>query len=120
MARQNLHAQPYAWAAGANLFSPKYAAALVASYPCDHFKTVLYYGERDYEYEARSLIAMGADTVSSPDELSEAWLGLARDLLLPSYRVTMSLLTGRNLMTAPMEGNVFHYGPGANLAPHAD
>jgi hypothetical protein len=118
--RHTLQTQPYAWAAIGALFSPKDGEALAASFPRDHFKTVLYYGERDYEYEARALIGMGAYTASHPEELSEAWLGLARDLLSPAYRIAMSLLIGRDLTTAPMEVNVFHYGPGANLGPHPD
>ncbi len=120
ISRHTLQTQPYAWTAIGNLFSPKDAAALAASFPCDHFKTVSFYGDRDYEYDARALINMGADSVSHPEELSEAWLGLARDLLSPAYRVAMSLLTGCDLTTAPMEVNVFHYGPGANLGPHPD
>lgn len=118
--RQSLQKEPYSWGAIGNIFSPKDAAALAATFPRDHFKTVLYYGERDYEYDARSLIGMGADTISFPQELSEAWLELGRDLLSPSYRVAMSLLTGRDLTTAPVEVNVFHYGAGANLGPHPD
>lgn len=121
IARHTLQTQPYAWAAVGNLFSPRDAAALAASFPCDHFKTVAGYGgEKDYEYEARALIVMGAGTISYPEELSEDWLGLANDLLSPAYRVTMSLLTGCDLTTVPMEVNVFHYGPGANLGPHPD
>ncbi len=74
IARQILQTQPYAWAAVNSLFSPRDAAALADSYPCDHFKTLADYGgEKDYEYEARSLIAMGADTASHPEELSQAW-----------------------------------------------
>jgi SM-20-related protein len=52
--------------------------------------------------------------------LSAAWLGLAHDLLSPAYRVAMSLLTGCDLSSVPMEANVFHYGPGACLGPHPD
>ena len=118
--RHSLQTQPYAWAAIGNLFSPTDGAALAASFPRDHFKTISYYGERDYEYEARALIAMGADAVSHPEELSEAWLALARDLLTPAYRVALSQLSGCDLTTAQMEVNVFHYGPGANLGPHSD
>ena len=70
--RHTLQTQPYAWAEIGNLFSPAHGAALAASFPRDHFKTISYYGERDYEYEARALIAMGTDTVSHPEELSEA------------------------------------------------
>ena len=113
--RQALQTQPYAWAPIGNLFSPTDGAALAASFPREHFKTISYYGERDYEYEARALIAMGADAVSHPEELSEAWLGLAGDLLSAAYRVALSQLSGCDLTTAPMEVNVFHYGPGANL-----
>src|SRR5207244_6512298 len=52
--------------------------------------------------------------------LSEAWRELARDLLSPDYRAALSAFTQCDLMTAPMEVNVFHYGPGACLGPHRD
>jgi len=35
-------------------------------------------------------------------------------------RQLLSQLTGCDLIAAPMEVNVFHYGPGANLGPHSD
>jgi hypothetical protein len=118
--RPTLQKQPYEWAATGPLFSTNDAEALASSFPCDHFKTVRYYGERDYEYEARSLINMGATEVSYPEELSDAWLALAHDLLSPAYRAAISLLSERDLSAAGMEVNVFHYGPGANLGPHPD
>ncbi len=119
--KHTLQPQPYAWAEIGNLFSPSDAAALAASFPRDHFKTVVGYdGEKDYQYEARALIAMGGNTVSHPEELSRAWLTLAHDLLSPAYRIAMSSLTGCDLTTVPIEVNVFHYGPGARLGPHAD
>jgi hypothetical protein len=119
--RQPLQTQPYAWAAIGSLFSPKDAKALADSFPCDHFKTVTGYdSEKDYEYEARALIAMGASTVSNAEELSEAWLALAHDFLSPAYRSRMSLLTGLDLNTVAMEVNVFHYGPRARLGAHVD
>jgi SM-20-related protein len=121
ISRHTLQTEPFAWAEIGNLYSPRNAAALAASFPCDHFKTVMSYGgEKDYEYEARALIAMGADTISQAETLSEAWLSLARGLLSPAYRIAMSLLTGRDLTAAPLEVNVFHYGPGACLGPHPD
>src|SRR5829696_2824776 len=121
IAKHKLQTQPYAWGAVDNLFSPDAALALAASFPRDHFKTVASYGgEKDYEYEARELIAMGAMTISHADELSPAWLGLAHDLLSPAYRTAMSLLTACDLSMVPMEVNVFHYGPGACLGPHPD
>ncbi len=121
IARHTLQTQPYAWAEISNLFSPKDAAALADSFPRDHFKTVVGYdGEKDYEYEARALVAMGASVASYPEQLSEAWLSLAHDLLSQAYRIAMSSLTGCDLTTAPMEVNVFHYGPGARLGPHSD
>jgi len=115
-----LEAQPYSWVAIDKLFSPEDAAALASTFPGDHFKTVSYYGERDYEYDARALIGMGVDRISHPEELSAAWFELARDFLSPAYRAAMSQLTGDDLAAAPMEVNVFHYGPGANLGPHPD
>lgn len=118
---QTLNTHPYAWAKIDNLFSPSDAADLAATFPQDHYKTVVGYGgEKDYEYEARALIAMETEIIGNPEQLSNAWLILARDLLSPDYRIAMSILTGYDLTTAPMEVNVFHYGPGACLGPHPD
>jgi hypothetical protein len=116
-----LENEPYQWAVIGDLFSPKDAADLAASYPRDHFKTLSARGgEKDYDYDARNLIGMGADTASYPEELSDAWRGFANDLLSPEYRSTLSLLIGRDLTDAPLEVNVFHFGPGASLGPHPD
>jgi hypothetical protein len=119
--QHKLETQPYHWAVIGELFSPKDAADLAASYPCYHFKSVSGRGgEKDYEYEARSLIGMGAATVSYPEELSHAWRSFANDLLSPEYRSAMSLLIGYDLTDALLEVNVFHFGPGASLGPHPD
>jgi len=116
-----LENEPYQWAVIGDLFSPGDAADLAASYPRDHFKTLSARGgEKDYDYDARNLIGMGADTASYPEELSDAWRGFANDLLSPEYRSTLSLLIGRDLTDAPLEVNVFHFGPGASLGPHPD
>jgi Rps23 Pro-64 3,4-dihydroxylase Tpa1-like proline 4-hydroxylase len=63
---------------------------------------------------------MGADTITNPDDLSEAWRTLALDLLSPEYRAAMTTLTGCDLTEAPMEVNVFHYGPGGSMDAHRD
>lgn len=121
ISRHKLRTEPFAWAEIGNLFAPRDAAALATTFPCDHFKTLMSYGgEKDYEYEARALIPMGAETIAYAEELSAAWLSLARAMLSPAYRSAMSLLTGRDLTNAPLEVNVFHYGPGACLGPHPD
>ncbi len=121
IARRTLENEPYAWAQIGELYAPKHAAALAATYPRDHFKTVSGYdGEKSYQYEARALLGLGADTVAHAGELSAAWLELAHDLLSPDYRTAMSLLTGHDLTAVPVEANVFHYGPGASLGPHLD
>jgi hypothetical protein len=119
--RHKLETEPYHWAVIGELFSPKDAADLASSYPCDHFKTLSARGgEKDYDYDARNLIGMGADAVSYPEELSKAWRSFANDLLSPDYRSAMSLLIGHDLTDAPLEVNVFHFGPGASLGPHPD
>lgn len=119
--RHKLETEPYHWARIDDLFSPSDAAALASTYPLDHFKLVSGRGgEKDYEYEARALIRMGATKASYPEELSEAWKGFAADLLSPEYRQAMSRLTGCDLTTAPLEVNVFHYGPGSSLGAHPD
>ena len=103
-----LQTDPYRWTAITDLYTPNDAERLAATYPCDHFKLVSAYGEREYHYEARSLIGMGAKVVSYPKELSEAWQALANDVLSPEYRTAMSV------------ANVCHYGPGGNLDAHKD
>ena len=121
ISRAKLETQPYAWAAVGGLFSPKDATTLAETYPRDHFKTVAASGgEKDYHYESRALIGMGADAVSHPEALSRVWVSLARDLLSADYRIAMSLLTGRDLTVVPMEVNVLHYGPGGLQGPHPD
>ena len=121
IAQHKLETAPYRWAMIGGLFSPGDAAALAATYPYDHFKLVSGRGgEKDYEYEARALIKMGEKAVSYPADLGEAWRSFAEDLLSPAYRNAMSLLTGCDLSDAPLEVNVFHYGPGASLGAHPD
>ena len=118
---QTLANEPYQWAFVDRLFSPDDCSALVETFPCDHFKTVQGYdGEKGYQYEARSLIAMGANVPSNQQFLSPAWQGLALDLVSPGYREAMSQLTGVELATMPIEANVFHYGRSAWLGPHVD
>jgi len=116
-----LKTHPFSWAEIGSLYSVEDAAALAASFPHDHFKTVSGYGgEKNYDYEARALVGMGTPTIAFPEELSEAWLSLAQDLGSADYREAMSQLTGIDLRTVPMEVNVFHYGPGASLGAHPD
>ncbi|NWA02618.1 2OG-Fe(II) oxygenase [Pseudomonas gingeri] len=121
IARQQLQRHPYHWAEIGGLYSPEDAAALAETYPHDHFKIVQGYGgEKNYEYEARQLIAMTDGEVVNPQALSPQWLHFARDLRSPAYRQALGTLTGVDLSQAPMEVNLFHYGPGANLGPHPD
>jgi SM-20-related protein len=121
IARNNLASDPYEWAAIGDLFPRRGATALAESYPRDHFKTLSGHdGEKQFLYEARSLIGMGAAAATHRRELSAAWLELAHDLLSPEYRTAMSLLTAYDLTAAPIEVNVFHYGPGSSLGPHLD
>lgn len=119
--KSKLEREPYRWAAIDRLFKEADAERLARSFPSDHYKLVSGYGgEKDYEYEARELIAMGADRISNPSDLSDAWRSLAEDFLSPSYRNALSELTGCDLSTAALEVNVFHYGPGASLGVHSD
>ena len=116
-----LSSQPYRWAFVDQLFSATDAKDLVKTFPRDHFKTVKGYdGEKGYEYEARSLVMMGATVPSRPEYLSPSWRQLAEDLLSEDYRQAMSRLTGMDLGKLPVEINVFHYGRSAWLGPHVD
>jgi hypothetical protein len=118
---RSLETEPYRWAFVGKLFRPRDAAALAASYPRDHFKTVTGYdNEKGYSYEARALVSMGAHEASNADALSPSWRALAADLVSPAYRRALGRLTGCALDDVPVEVNVFHYGPGAWLGPHVD
>ena len=118
---QALSSEPYRWAFVDRLFLPADCVALGKTFPRDHFKTVEGYdGEKGYQYEARSLIAMGADAPTRAQFLSPAWQRLAEDLLSPAYRESMSRLTGVALADLSIEANVFHYGRSAWLGPHVD
>ncbi|MBV9494875.1 MAG: 2OG-Fe(II) oxygenase [Acidobacteria bacterium] len=120
-ARQPLHTEPYLWAVADRLYAPGDAGALAATFPGDHFKHLAdYAGEKDFEYESRELIGMGATSVSRPAALSGAWRALAEDLLSERYRDAMATLIGIDLSDAPLEVNVFHYPPGGSLGPHPD
>jgi len=118
---QALASEPYRWAFIDQVFSPADCETLVKTFPRDHFKTVGGYdGEKGYQYEARSLISMGAHTPARAECLSPAWQRLAAELLSVAYRAAMSRLTGLELVDLPMEANVFHYGRSAWLGPHVD
>ena len=119
--QQKLSTEPYRWALVDRLFSRADARALVETFPRDHFKTVKGYdGEKGYEYEARSLVHMGADEPTQAESLSIAWRRLAGELLSPAYRDAMSEFTGVDLSDLPLEANAFHYGRSAWLGPHVD
>jgi len=119
--QQTLATDPYEWGLVNDLFTPQDAAALTASYPRDHFKTVKGYdGEKGYVYEARSLIGMGANEPTFADALGAAWRQLAAELLSDEYRAALTKLTGLDLARVPIEANVFHYTPGSWLGPHVD
>jgi len=116
-----LETNPYRWAAIDRLFSPQDAAALAATFPRDHFKRLATYdGQKDFEYEIRSVIRMGETSISRESELSAAWRELTRDFLSPHYRAAISSLTGVDLRNAPLEVNAFHYPPGGSHGAHPD
>lgn len=118
---QALSVEPYRWAFIDEVFSRDDGAALVSTFPRDHYKTVTGYdGEKGYQYEARSLLHMGAEVPSNGEFLSPAWRQLAADLLSPEYRVVMSQLVGFSLKDLQLEANLFHYGQSAWLGPHVD
>lgn len=116
-----LSMEPYHWAFIDKLFSREDAEALADSFPRDNYKTVTGYdGEKGFQYEARSLLHMGADVPTYQQELSLPWRELARDLLSREYREAMSQLVELDLTKVQVEANVFHYGQSAWLGPHVD
>lgn len=118
---QRLETEPFEWSSLGGVFSSRDAAALAHTFPSDRFKTVTGYdGEKGYEYEARSIIHMGANAPTHADTLSAVWRRLAASLVSSEYRAALGRFTGIDLSAASMEANVFHYGPGAWLGPHLD
>jgi len=119
--QRRLETTPYEWAFVGGLFAEPDATALMATFPRDHFKTIRDHdGEKGYEYEARALISMGGNAPAHANSLSAAWRQLAYDLLSPEYRQAVGQLAERDVTSAPIEVNVFHYGQGAWLGPHVD
>lgn len=118
---ETLEKDPFEWKFIDGLFTSGDAAALAGSFPLDKFKDVKGYdGEKSYVYASRSLIHMGATSLSHANGLSPAWREFGNDLLSPEYRAAMTRLTGRDLSLTPLEVNVVHYGPGTWLGPHLD
>ena len=116
-----LASEPYRWAAVGGLFSPADAAALARTFPRDHFKTIGGYdGEKGFQYEARSLIGMGAREPAHAERLSGPWRRFTSELLSAEYRAALSRMTGLDLSALPVEANVSHYGARAWLGPHVD
>jgi hypothetical protein len=113
--------EPYRWAFVGGLFSPEDAAALARTFPRDHFKTVGGYdGEKGFQYEARSLVGMGAAGAAHAGRLSESWRRFSAELLSGEYRAALSRMTGLDMSGLWMEANVSHYGARAWLGPHVD
>lgn len=119
--KQQLAREPYHWAMIDELFAQSDARRLAASYPSDHYKTMIGGdSEKEWSYEVRSFIGMSASVATFSDSLSSAWRALAQDLLSTEYREAISHVTGLDLMQAPMEANAFHYGALAWQGPHKD
>lgn len=109
ISRSDLQSEPYWWTEIGGLFDARGGRALAGSYPRDHFKTLSGHdGEKQFLYESRSLLHMGARRPSFASELSPAWQELAGDLVSPGYRAAMSLLTCRDLTAAPTDKIVTH------------
>jgi hypothetical protein len=119
--RADMRTTPFEWAFIDELFSPADAASLAHTFPTDHFATIAAVGgEKDYRYEARSLVRFGTSDVTHAECLSPAWQRLANDLASPAYRSALGALTGRDLSDCPLEVNVSQYGRDALLGAHTD
>src|SRR5258708_12407291 len=102
ISQHGLEPEPYRWAVISGLYASADAAALAATFPRDHFKRLSDYGgEKDFEYESRELVAMGASAISRPERLSKTWRTLAGNLLSPEYRAPLSAPVLLCLCTPP-------------------
>ncbi len=72
--QQSLETRPYRWAVIDRLYASADAAALAKTFPGDHFKRLSDYGgEKDFEYESRELIGMGASGISRRAARGKRW-----------------------------------------------
>src|SRR5439155_4403979 len=112
--------RPFSYAVVDGLFRPRDAAALAGSYPTDHYRVLNARDEKAYRYDARPFIAFGTGELRFPERLSPEWRTLGADLASPAYREALGDLVRLDLRDAPVEVNLFHYGPRAMLEAHPD
>ena len=115
-----LRREPYTHAIIDELFHRDRARALAATFPTDHYRIVSGGAEKLYRYDARPFVAFGRDEVLFADNLSADWQALGKQLASPAYREALGRLTNLDLSDAPLEVNLFHFGPRCLLEPHRD
>ena len=120
LSRASLDTEPFTYAVVDGLFGPDDGARLAASYPTDHYRVVNGGEEKAYRYDARPFLPFGGIDVCFPEQLSTEWRALASDLASPGYRQAIAEFTHLDLADAPLEVNLFHYGPRCLLEPHRD
>jgi len=120
LSRATLRREPYSHAIIDELFQPERARALAATFPTDHYRIVSGGAEKLYRYDARPFVAFGRDEVMFADKLPAEWQALGKQLTSSAYREALGRLTNLDLSDAPLEVNLFHYGPSCVLEPHLD
>ena len=115
-----LRREPYTHAIIDELFHRDRARALAATFPTDHYRIVSGGAEKLYRYDARPFVAFGRDEVLFAGNLSADWQALGKQLASPAYREALGRLTNLDLAGAPLEVNLFHFGPRCLLEPHRD
>ena len=115
-----LQREPYAYAVIDELFDPDRARALATTFPTDRYRIVSGGADKLYRYDARPFLAFGRDELMFVGHLSVEWQALGRQLASPAYREALGRLTNLDLSDAPLEVNLFHYGPRCLLEPHCD
>lgn len=120
LSRAALRQEPYTHAVIDELFDADRARALAATFPTDHYRIVSGGAEKLYRYDARPFVAFGRDEVVFAGNLSPEWQALGKQLASPEYREALGRLTNLDLSDAPLEVNLFHFGPRCLLEPHRD
>ena len=120
LSRAVLQQEPYTHAVIDELFDSDRARALATTFPTDRYRIVSGGADKLYRYDARPFLAFGRDELMFADHLSVEWQALGRQLVSPAYREALGRLTNLDLSDAPLEVNLFHYGPRCLLEPHTD
>ncbi len=132
MAAAVCRTNPYAYFAYSDAFaSNEIAAELLASFPDTGYEWQIEYKidqalgvdeVKAARHKKRMRVAVDVENpeLIDPDSLSSPWRDVMAEVLAPTYRQTMSNLTGIDVRQMPMLAHFWRFAPGSYFRPHID